>query len=77
MTSTPRSRARSTTRLEKESIDTLGRWATESAIISRRSSRVNSGSPFCGLRIGGDHDVVEELGGGLDDLQMPVVKRVE
>ena len=29
----------------------LSRWPSDSSIISSRSSRVNSGSPFCGLRI--------------------------
>ena len=30
---------------------TLSRWASDSSIISWRSSSVKSGSPFCGLRI--------------------------
>ena len=50
MKSAPTSRARSTTRLENMVIRTLSRCDVASAIRSWRSSSVNSGSPFCGLR---------------------------
>ena len=51
MKSAPISAATSTTSLAKLITSMLSRWVSDSRIISSRSSRVNSGSPFCGLRI--------------------------
>ena len=51
MKSAPMSAATSTTSLAKLSTSMLSRWPSDSSIISSRSARVNSGSPFCGLRI--------------------------
>ena len=51
MKSAPTSRARSTTRLENMVKVTFSRCERLSLIIASRSSRENSGSPFCGLRM--------------------------
>ena len=50
MAEAPTSRATFTTSVLTDSIRTPGRWPSDSSSISRRSSSVNSGAFFCGLR---------------------------